>query len=76
MRIKICGIKRVEDVFMAAYCGADAIGLLMGQKYPSDDFINIDLAQKIVKECPPYISPVLVTHLDDPEKKFLILHPR
>jgi phosphoribosylanthranilate isomerase len=68
MRVKICGIKRVEDVIMAAYCGADAIGLLVGQKHNSDDFIDIGLAQKIVKECPPYISPVLVTHLDDAEE--------
>ena len=67
MRIKVCGIKRVEDAIMAAYCGADAIGLVVGQKHNSDDFIDKRLAQKIVKECPPYISPVLVTELDDAE---------
>jgi phosphoribosylanthranilate isomerase len=68
MRIKICGIKRIEDAIIAAYCGADAIGLVVGQKHNSDDFIDKHLAQKIVKECPPYISPVLVTELDDPEE--------
>lgn len=67
MRIKVCGIKRVEDAIMAAYCGADAIGLVVGQKHNSDDFIDKRLAQKIVEECPPYISPVLVTELDDAE---------
>lgn len=68
MRVKICGIKRVEDAIMAAHCGADAIGLLVGQKHNSDDFIDINVARDIVKECPPYISPVLVTHLDDAEE--------
>lgn len=74
MRIKICGIKRVEDAIMAAYCGADAIGLLVGQKHNSDDFIDKNLAKKIVKECPPYTSPVLVTHLDDAEEISNLAH--
>lgn len=49
MRIKVCGIKRVEDAVMAAYCGADAIGLVVGRKHNSDDFIDKHLAQKIVE---------------------------
>ncbi len=74
MRIKICGIKRVEDAIMATYCGADSIGLVVGQKHNSDDFIDKHLAKKIVKECPPYISPVLVTELDDAEEISNLAH--
>lgn len=74
MRVKVCGIKRVEDAIMAAYCGADAVGLVVGQKHNSDDFIDKHLAQKIVRECPPYISPVLVTELDDAEEISNLVH--
>lgn len=68
MRVKVCGIKTVEDAIMAVHCGADAIGLLVGQRHVSEDFINIDLARDIVKKCPPFVSPVLVTHLIDPKE--------
>ncbi|MCK5617257.1 phosphoribosylanthranilate isomerase [Candidatus Pacearchaeota archaeon] len=68
MRVKVCGIKTVEDAIMAAHCGADAIGLLVGQRHVSEDFINIDLARDIVKKCPPFVSTVLVTHLIDPKE--------
>jgi len=68
MRVKVCGIKTVEDAIMAAHCGADAVGLLVGQRHVSEDFINIDLARDIVKKCPPLVSPVLVTHLNDPKE--------
>ncbi|MDJ0509915.1 MAG: phosphoribosylanthranilate isomerase [Crocosphaera sp.] len=65
MRIKICGIKTVEDACLAIEQGADAIGLLVGKRHYSEDFISEDLAKKITKACPPYTSPVLVTHLKD-----------
>jgi phosphoribosylanthranilate isomerase len=64
MRVKICGIRTIEDARLAISCGADAIGLLVGQKHRSDDFISVELAQEIGKICPPYVSPVLVTHLE------------
>lgn len=68
MRVKVCGIKKVEDAIMAAHCGADAIGLLVGQRHVAEDFIKIDLARDIVKQCPPFVSTVLVTHLEDPKE--------
>jgi phosphoribosylanthranilate isomerase len=30
MHVKICGIRRSEDALLAAQCGADAVGLLVG----------------------------------------------
>lgn len=70
MKVKICGIKRIEDAKLATRFGADAIGLLVGQQYPSDDFIDEDLARNISKQCLPYVTPVLVTHLQDPRMVF------
>lgn len=68
MRIKICGIRNIEDAKKAIYFGADAIGLLVGQKGTSDDFISIEMAKKIVKHNPPYVSSALVTHLETPKE--------
>jgi phosphoribosylanthranilate isomerase len=43
MYVKICGIRRQEDALMAAELGTDAIGLLVGQRHNSPDFISATL---------------------------------
>ncbi len=68
MRVKVCGIKSTEDALMAVFYGADAIGLLVGQKHSSTDFIDKEFAKKIVSHLPPFCSSVLVTHLVDNEE--------
>lgn len=65
-RVKICGIRRIEDVRLAAEAGADAIGLLVGRRHASRDFLEPEAAAAIVALCPPLITPVLVTHLEEP----------
>ena len=65
MRVKICGIKSISDLLIAIDSGADALGFLVGQKHSSNDFISKDLARDLIKKIPPYIQPVLVTHLSD-----------
>ncbi|HEY1111259.1 MAG TPA: phosphoribosylanthranilate isomerase [Opitutaceae bacterium] len=65
IRVKICGVKRVEDMRIAAAAGADAIGLLVGQRHPSGDFISVELAARIAAACPPFVTPVIVTHVED-----------
>jgi phosphoribosylanthranilate isomerase len=64
IRIKICGIKRVEDARIAIDGGADALGLLVGQRHASRDFISADEAASIAAALPPFVSSVLVTHLE------------
>lgn len=46
MRVKICGIKNVEDALKSVEYGADAIGVLVGQEHNSKDFISIKTAKK------------------------------
>jgi phosphoribosylanthranilate isomerase len=63
IRVKICGIRNVEEASMAVHAGADAIGLIVGALYKTEDELNIPAALGILKAVPPYITTVLVTHL-------------
>lgn len=65
MRVKVCGVRRVADALAAASLGADAIGLLVGQLHRSEDFLEPDDARDIARRLPPFVSPVLVTHIED-----------
>jgi phosphoribosylanthranilate isomerase len=66
-KVKICGIKSVHDARLADRSGADALGLLVGQTHTSKDFISPQAALEIYRAISPFIVPVLVTHLEDPE---------
>jgi len=55
-RIKICGIRRIEDALAAAHSGADAIGLIF---YPaSSRAVTLAEAVAIKAALPPFISSV------------------
>jgi len=55
-RVKICGIRRVEDAVLASSLGADAIGFIFWPRSPR--FIDPDEARTIVKELPPFVITV------------------
>lgn len=55
-RIKICGIRRVEDAVHAAYAGADAIGLNFYA--PSPRSITLQQAMAVRDALPPFVSTV------------------
>jgi phosphoribosylanthranilate isomerase len=68
VRVKICGVTNAADARLAVVCGADAIGVLVGQRHPSPDFVSPDDAQAILASLPPFVAATLVTHEDDPSR--------
>lgn len=68
MKVKLCGIRNEEDIAVAVSAGADAIGFLIGQVHPSPDFILVSTAVRLVKTLPPFITPVIVTHIKSVEE--------
>jgi phosphoribosylanthranilate isomerase len=65
MYVKICGVRRQEDALIAAELGAGAIGLLVGQRHKSPDFISATVARHVARALPSSVEAVLVTHLED-----------
>jgi phosphoribosylanthranilate isomerase len=73
-RVKICGVKRLADASEAVRAGADAIGLLVGQRHPSGDFISPEDALCIVSRLPPFIVGVMVTHVVECDVVAALVH--
>src|SRR5258706_706182 len=56
LRVKICGIRDPEDAQMCSAAGADALGFIF---YPeSPRYVDPDAAAAIIRELPPFITPV------------------
>ena len=68
--VKICGVRRVVDALAAIGAGADEIGLLVGQRHTSGDFVSPETAAEIASVCASMgmVTPVLVTHVADPSE--------
>ncbi|HEX4822819.1 MAG TPA: phosphoribosylanthranilate isomerase [Candidatus Polarisedimenticolaceae bacterium] len=62
MRVKVCGICRVEDALAAADAGADAVGCLVGLDRPSPEQVTAAAARALFSVLPPFVARVLVTH--------------
>jgi phosphoribosylanthranilate isomerase len=76
VRVKICGITRVEDAVFAENAGADAIGVVMYSP-TSRRSVPESRAQEIFDALGPFVTRVVVTHTEseDDLKKILALRP-
>lgn len=61
-RVKICGNRSIEDAMHAVRSGADAIGIIVGAVYKTEDVVPIEVAREIIEHVPPFVDSVLVTH--------------
>jgi len=64
VRVKICGVTSLAEARLAEQNGADAVGLLVGRLHVAPDFVEPNVARDIALSLPPFIVPVLVTHLE------------
>ncbi len=56
VRIKICGLTRIEDLHFAVHAGADALGLVFYP--PSPRCIDLPTAARLARAVPPFVSMV------------------
>lgn len=55
-RIKICGVKHLDDALKAVECGADAIGLIFVEKSPR--YSSLAAARVVAESLPPFVTVV------------------
>jgi phosphoribosylanthranilate isomerase len=67
MRVKFCGTASLADILCAVDAGCDALGFIMGVRHQSSDVVTPAEAAKMVRQIPPFIEPVAVTHLQETE---------
>ena len=56
VRVKICGITRLQDLHDACNAGADALGFVFYE--PSPRHVTIESAAALVRELPPFVQSV------------------
>ena len=68
MKVKICANKTVYDAESCLEAGADIIGILVGQKHNSNDFVSKETAKMITDYVNNKCDVSLVTHLKNAEE--------
>jgi len=76
VRVKVCGITRVEDALFAEQAGADAVGVVMYSP-TSRRSVSDAKAREIFSALGPFVTRVVVTHTESENdlEKILALGP-
>ncbi|MDP1928682.1 MAG: phosphoribosylanthranilate isomerase [Thiobacillus sp.] len=56
VRVKICGITRLQDLHAACSAGADALGFVFYEKSPRN--VSIEAAAALLRALPPFVQSV------------------
>lgn len=56
VRVKICGITRLQDLHTACAAGADALGFVFYEKSPRN--VSIEAAAALLRAMPPFVQSV------------------
>lgn len=74
MRVKICGIRSRADLQVVLTAGVDAVGFLLGTRHRTEDAIPPERAATLVASLPPFVSSVMVTHLQQAAAILPVFH--
>ena len=72
IRIKICGITRLEDALCAALAGVDALGFIFYPKSARN--IEVEQARAIIEQLPPFVDKVGVFVDEQADSVLRIIH--
>ena len=56
VRVKICGITRLQDLHAACAAGADALGFVFYEKSPRN--VSAETAAALLRAMPPFVQSV------------------
>jgi phosphoribosylanthranilate isomerase len=78
VRVKICGITRVEDALFAEKAGADAVGVVVFSGGVSRRVVPLEQARAIFDAVGPFTATVAVSHTKSEEDlaRMIALRPR
>ncbi|MEB3193700.1 MAG: phosphoribosylanthranilate isomerase [Cyanobacteriota bacterium] len=65
MRVKICGVRSLADLQGVLAAGPDGVGFILGARHRTEDAVSPHRAAELVAALPPFVSSVMVTHLQE-----------
>lgn len=68
IKVKICANRSIEDAKMSLEAQADIIGILVGKRHESNDFVDKYMAKEITDYISKRCDVSLVTHLTNADK--------